>query len=104
MALYSLAGSFNHKHKGKKNLVVIPTGVVGTLAISNNTSTPFVLLLNDIATVIVNPYSILQTSISSGGSTTIKIRTTGSSNGAYIFQESTGQTNRRAKKANRQHL
>jgi hypothetical protein len=88
MAKYSHAGSFNFKHSGKKNLVVVPRRVDGTLAISNNSSKPFVLLINNIVNLIVNPYTIAQTTTTSGGSTTkIAIRTTGGSTGSYIFQE-----------------
>ncbi|MFC0214713.1 hypothetical protein ACFFK0_20100 [Paenibacillus chartarius] len=89
MAKYAHAGSFNFSTAGTKTLLTVPKGISGTLAISNNSSKSFVLLLNNTVTISVRPYGIARIgSLSGGFATAIAIRTKGATNGAYIFQQS----------------
>ncbi|MFD1955140.1 hypothetical protein ACFSL6_13405 [Paenibacillus thailandensis] len=89
MAKYSRSGSFHFPTSGTKPLFVVPVGVNGTLAISNNSCKPFVLLLNNTVTITVRPYGIARIgSLSGGFPTKVAIRTKGPSRGAYIFQQS----------------
>lgn len=89
MAKYSHAGSFNFPTAGTKPLFVVPRGVSGTFAISNNSSHSFILLLNETVTITVRPYGIARIGNLSGGfPTRIAIRTKGAASGAYIYQQS----------------
>ncbi|MGF7031638.1 hypothetical protein J2T17_002552 [Paenibacillus mucilaginosus] len=89
MAKYAHTGSFSFPSAGTKTLLTVPKGVSGTLAISNNSSRSFILLLNDTVTITVRPYGIARIgSLSGGFSTKIGIRTRGASAGSYIFQQS----------------
>ncbi len=88
MSKYSHTGSFNFPTSGTKPLFIVPK-VDGTLAISNNSSKPFVLLLNNTVTITVMPYGIARIGSLAGRFTTkVAIRTKGPSSGSYIFQQS----------------
>ncbi len=89
MAKYAHTGSFSFPTSGVKPLFTVPKGVDGTLAISNNSSRPFVLLLNNTVTITVRPYGIARIGSYSGGFVTrVAIRTRARSAGSYIFQQS----------------
>ncbi|PYI51137.1 hypothetical protein [Paenibacillus flagellatus] len=88
MAKLSKSGAFHFTTSGTKALFVVPKGVDGTIAISNNSNKAFVLLLNGAITISVKPYTIARIGTLSGGfSTRVAIRTRGAVNGAFIFQQ-----------------
>lgn len=88
MAKFARSGSFQISRAGDQTLFVVPRGINGTLAISNNSGRSYILLLNETITITVRPYRIAKIgSLSGDFPTKVGIRAKGACRGSYIFQE-----------------
>lgn len=85
-AKFSFTGSFSVLNAGVKTLLVLPAPTTGTLAISNNSSTSFTVLLDGTPTIVVQPFGIARIGIT--GLRRLSIRARAAANGSFIFQQS----------------